>query len=563
MPERDRDHKGLPVSPSASSDAEALTDDALIDLELDALLQLPLGAGTAFPVLPAARSAGSVDHWGPNDFSDLSIEQLMSLSVGGDERPEDEDDKTEDVEDESAEGEESEDEDSDAQESNEGSEGGEEDSAPDAGPGLFRELEVESVEWLSQEAEPSNLAAGRGFFSPGVATAGGFGSLRFGIGQPSLENQPVPTAVPPAPSDPIQTWFTPFAINLIDGTIDETWAVTDPVGTVVVSGAGGQVSYVLIDNAGGRFAIDGNSGEVTILAGPFDFTAQSSHSILVEVVDGANAIQRSFTIQVSPGDQDASGSPGDQVLTGANGNSDDQLYGGSGDDTLSGLNGDDGLHGGSGNDLLIGGNHDDTLYGGSDDDVLHGGNHADSLYGGTGDDRLYGENHADMLYGGGGLDQLYGGQHDDTLHGEGGDDWLDGGSGSDSLLGGADDDVLVWDAADLLIDGGDGDDELLVLAGDLDLTAFAGTLASIETVDLLSDSGANSLSLTVADVLDMTDNGLLTVLGDAQDSVVADAGWTLSQTDDKGYQLYIQTVGPDTVGLLLGPDVRFDPQDGG
>lgn len=553
----------MSVRPSATSDAEALTDDVLIDLELDALLQLPLGAGTAFPVLPAARPTGPEETQDSEDFSDLPLEQLLALSVGGDERPEDEDAEEEDAEDESAGDESAGDDESDAQESNEGSEGGEEDAAPDAGPGLFRELQVESVEWLSQEAESSGLAAGHGFFDPGVATAGGFGSLRFGAAQPSLGNQPVPTAAPPAPSNPIQTWFTPLAINLIDGTIDETWSVADPVGTVVVSGAGGQASYVLIDNAGGRFAIDGNTGEVTILAGPFDFTSQSSHSIMVEAVDGATTIQRTFTIQVSPGDQDASGTPGDQVLNGARGNSDDQLYGGSGDDTLSGLNGDDGLRGGSGNDLLIGGNHDDTLFGGSDDDVLHGGNHADSLYGGTGDDQLYGENHIDVLYGGGGGDQLYGGQHDDALYGEGGSDWLDGGSGSDSLLGGADDDVLVWDAADLLIDGGDGDDELLVLAGDLDLTAFAGTLASLESIDLLSDSGANSLSLTVADVLDMTDNGLLTVLGDAQDSVVSDSGWTLSQTDDKGYQLYIQMVGPDTVGLLLSPDVQFDPQDGG
>ena len=319
----------------------------------------------------------------------------------------------------------------------------------------------------------------------------------------------------------------------------------------------------LIDSAGGRFAIDGNSGEVTILAGPFDFASQSSHGILVEVNDGANTLQQSFNIQVSPGDQDASGAPGDQVLNGANGHSDDLLYGGSGDDTLSGLNGDDGLHGGSGSDLLIGGNHEDALYGGSGDDVLHGGNHADSLYGGTGDDQLFGDNQVDVLFGGGGMDQLYGGQHDDTLYGEGGGDVLDGGSGSDSLFGGADDDVLVWDAADLAIDGGDGDDQLLVLAGDLDLTAFVGTLSSLETIDLFSDSGANSLSLTVADVLDMTDNGLLTVLGDAQDSVVADAGWTRSHADADGYQLYIQTVDLGTVGLLLGPDVNFESQDGG
>jgi hypothetical protein len=130
-------------------------------------------------------------------------------------------------------------------------------------------------------------------------------------------------------------------------------------------------------------------------------------------------------------------------------------------------------------------------------------------------------------------------------------------------MGGADDDVLVWDETDLLIDGGDGNDELLVLAGDLDLTSFGGTLVNLESVDLLTDTGANTLSLAAADVLDMTENGLLTILGDAQDTVKAGSDWTLSQVDENGYQLYIQTFGQDVVGLLLGPDVHLDPQDGG
>ena len=77
---------------------------------------------------------------------------------------------------------------------------------------------------------------------------------------------------------------------------------------------------------------------------------------------------------------------------------------------------------------------------------------------------------------------------------------------------------------------------VLVLAGDIDFAGFGGSLASLEIVDLMSDSGANSLSLTVADVLDMTDTGLLTVLGDDQDTVISDSGWTHSHTDDAGFR---------------------------
>jgi Ca2+-binding RTX toxin-like protein len=548
---KSRNNQGAAAKSSATSAAEAMANDDLTLLGLADLIELPLAAGTAFPVLPADQLAVLPENLDATDFSDLSLEQLLSLSVSGDDEPEDEA------------GEDSDDSDTASDESEEDGEGEEGDAAPDDSPGLFKELQVETVEWLSQDDELSLSASGHGFSDPGVATAGSLGSLRFGGSQTALGNQPVPGTLPPGPSNPIQTWFSPFAIDLVDGTIGETWSVADPVGTVTALGAGAQVSYVLIDDAGGQFAIDSTTGDVTIVSGPFDFTAQSSHTIVVEAVDGARTVQQTFTIQVSPSDLDAAGLPGDQVLTGANGNTDDQLYGGAGNDTLDGRNGDDELHGGSGGDLLIGGNHDDTLFGGSDDDVLHGGNHADRLYGGTGGDQLYGEDHADVLFGGGGVDQLYGGQDSDTLYGDGGSDYLDGGDGSDSLMGGGDDDVLVWDAADLLIDGGDGNDELLVLAGDLDLTSFGGTLVSLESVDLLTDTGANTLSLAAADVLDMTENGLLTVLGDAQDTVEAGSDWTLSQVDENGYQLYIQTVGQDVVGLLLGPDVHLDPQDGG
>lgn len=558
MPIKGRNNQEVAAKPSAKPGAEARANDDLTLLGLDDLIQLPLAAGVAFPVLPAQQPAALPEDPETTDFSDLSLEQLLSMSVSGDDEPEDEDEAGEHPKDGQSASDES-----DEDEDGEDGDGKEKDAAPDDSPGLFQELQVEIVEWLSQDDGPSLLGSGHGFFDSGVPIAGSLASLRFGGAPTGLGNQPVPGALPPGPSNPIQTWFSPFAIDLIDGTIGESWSVADPVGTVTTLGAGAQVSYVLIDDAGGQFAIDSATGDVTILSGPFDFTAQSSHTIVVQAVDGPQTIQQSFTIQVSPSDLDAAGLAGDQVLTGANGNVDELLYGGAGNDTLDGRNGDDELHGGSGDDLLIGGNHDDTLFGGSGDDVLHGNNHADLLYGGTGNDELYGGNHADVLFGGGGGDQLYGGQHGDTLMGDGGSDYLDGGSGNDSLMGGADDDVLVWDAADLLIDGGDGYDQLLVLAGNLDLTSFGGTLASLEGVDLLTDTGANTLTLSAADVLDMTENGLLTVLGDVQDTVKVGADWTLSQVDQYGYQLYVQTDGLDVVGLLLGPDVRLDPQDGG
>jgi Ca2+-binding RTX toxin-like protein len=559
MPVKGRNQPGNTPRPSAAPNAEAVPDDDLTRLSLGDLVQLPLDSETGEPMLQAEQAAQSPGDQDAVDFSTLSLEELLSTSVsGGEEQDENEKPKEDEqqapVDDQPP---------ADVPDGND--QGGNSESGTNGGASQFLELQTEPIDWLLQEEDHSLVAGYLGYFDQGLAPAGGAVSLQL-IGGPetSLGNQPVPSAIPASQPDPIQTWFTPFAMNLIDGTIGEAWSAADAVGRVRVSGASDQVSYVLVDDAGGRFAIDGGSGDVTIVSGPFDFATQSGYTIMVEASDGAQTLRQSFTIQVSPEDVDGAGLPGTQLLIGATGNHDDVLFGGAGDDIIAGLNGNDRLYGGSGDDLLIGGNHDDVLYGGSGDDWLLGGNHDDRLYGGTGDDSLYGEGHDDMLFGGGGADELYGGDGGDQLYGQGGNDWLDGGRGSDALFGGADDDVLVWDANDTRIDGGDGNDELLVLAGDVDLTAFAGTLASIETVNLSSDAGPNTLTLTVADVLDMTDNGLLEVLGDDHDRVSADSGWILSRVDDSGYQLYLHSVGPaHVVGLLLGPDVQLDPQDGG
>ncbi len=103
------------------------------------------------------------------------------------------------------------------------------------------------------------------------------------------------------------------------------------------------------------------------------------------------------------------------------------VYGGRGDDHISG---------GSGDDKLIGGRGNDTLQGGAGNDRLTGGRGTDSLDGGTGDDRLSGGGGSDLLRGGDGDDKLIGGRGDDLLTGGDGDDRLRGGGGMDHLFGG-------------------------------------------------------------------------------------------------------------------------------
>ena len=147
----------------------------------------------------------------------------------------------------------------------------------------------------------------------------------------------------------------------------------------------------------------------------------------------------------------------------------------------------------------------------------------------------------------------------DVLAGGAGNDWLNGGVGSDSLDAGAGEDTLVWDAADRMIDGGSGIDTLRVDSGNVDLPTFTGAIAGIERIDLTSDAGANSVTLTARDVLDISDTDIVTLLGDSTDSIAAGTGWTDGGVDSSGNHIYSQMVGPSLATLLVDPDMLVNP----
>lgn len=190
-----------------------------------------------------------------------------------------------------------------------------------------------------------------------------------------------------------------------------------------------------------------------------------------------------FTIYGGSGDDSISGWSLDDTLTGGGGRDglngfggDDQLDGGAGDDRLFGAEGDDDLDGGSGADALVGGAGDDHLYGGSGDDRLYGGSGRDVIYGGLNDDLIRGGSGDDSLTGDDGADVIYGDAGDDTLDGVE-DYWGNSGVASDTLLGGAGDDVVKAGAGDVA-DGGDGVDTIVIRTSniyiDLDFALSTG-----------------------------------------------------------------------------------------
>ena len=134
-----------------------------------------------------------------------------------------------------------------------------------------------------------------------------------------------------------------------------------------------------------------------------------------------------------------------------------------------------------------------------------------STIGTAGDDTLTGGNKAETLFGMEGNDTVSGSGGDDTLYAGAGDDLLAGDAGADALYGETGNDILLWDSIDLAIDGGLGTDTLRVDAGDADLTGFGGTVTGIENIDLATDIGANTLSLSAQDVLDLSDTDSISV----------------------------------------------------
>ncbi|CAN7756272.1 VCBS domain-containing protein [Bradyrhizobium sp. LjRoot220] len=121
-----------------------------------------------------------------------------------------------------------------------------------------------------------------------------------------------------------------------NGAVVGTLSDTDP-------DAGDSATYMLTDNAGGRFAV--LNGQI-IVAGALDFETATSHQITVQVTDGGNnTFTKNFTIGVT----DVAG------VTSTGGANGDTLVGTSEADTLNGLGGNDLLKGLAGNDALDGG----------------------------------------------------------------------------------------------------------------------------------------------------------------------------------------------------------------
>jgi len=156
------------------------------------------------------------------------------------------------------------------------------------------------------------------------------------------------------------------------------------------------------------------------------------------------------------------------------------IYGGGGNDILSGTNKSDTIRGFGGDDTITGGKGDDVLHGGDGDDTFsigRGNQGVDEFHGGAGFDTILGDgggntfNVTDGLANLNGIESIVGGSGNDKIKGTKGNDTLDFGngptlSGIELIDGGKGDDIITGTAGNDTIQGEKGDDVLRGGGGD-------------------------------------------------------------------------------------------------
>jgi Ca2+-binding RTX toxin-like protein len=179
-----------------------------------------------------------------------------------------------------------------------------------------------------------------------------------------------------------------------------------------------------------------------------------------------------------------------------------QVFGQGGNDTIT-LNESNGalpranLFGGAGNDILTGGSGADMLFGQADNDTLLGKGGADFLFGGAGNDVLTGGDGDDQVFGESGNDRMIWNPGDDTDLFEGGADFdtaeVNGGNGSEVFTATANGTRVRFDRLDpapFSLDIGTTESLVVNMNGGNDKFSATGNLAAL--ISITVDGGAGN-----------------------------------------------------------------------
>jgi VCBS repeat-containing protein len=343
----------------------------------------------------------------------------------------------------------------------------------------------------------------------------------------------------------------PFGLLLDDSNVDENAPAGTLVGTVSADDPDPEdvLSYSLVDNAGGLFAIDSATGALTTTAA-LDHEAQASYDLVIRATDPDGlSTQRTITINVGDVNEAPTASPDSVAVDedATTGNLWDLLLGNDSDPdsgttlaiqsvdgtgTLGSLVFDPGTQSlryvadhdafdalapgqtavdtftytvTDGNGLTSTATVSVTVTGIADGVSQSGGNGSDSLVGTGGEDLLNGGNGNDVLSGLGGHDLLLGGNGSDSLYGGSGNDDLAGGNGNDLLSGGAGSDTFRFARGggnDTILDFDTSADQLFLESGIGIAGSQVGDVNGDSIADLtiaFSNGGGSVVLLGVSD----------------------------------------------------------------
>ena len=315
-----------------------------------------------------------------------------------------------------------------------------------------------------------------------------------------------------------------------DGTFADIGDATEQTYTVAMADVDQRLQVVV------RYT-DNNGADETLTAATVSAAASNANDPFIEAANIVKGTADDDFISRADGDPDnrrLNGLGGDDILE--SGIRADILDGGDGGDTAYYFSDSTGIEinletgtgkgGHAEGDVLI---NIEDIWGGSGNDRLTGNNAENQLLASSGNDTLDGGAGNDGLFGSFGDDTLDGGDGNDSLDGSFDDDTLDGGEGNDTLTGGPGNDLFRFepgDGSDTITDFGTGNNRLEFREG-----LFAD-LAAVQAAATQTDDGNLEIKLSDTETLTLEGVTLAALTADTVTTLDAEGNDTTTPPAD-------------------------------